>query len=324
MAPIDLVSRRIKLQHFSVVAAVAQTGSMGKAARQLAISQPVVSKVIADLEQMLGVRLFDRSARGVEPTFYGRALLKRSVALFDDIKTSVEEIRFLADPTAGELRVGMTEASFAGLGASIVEQLWLRHPRLSVRVLQAESAALLNHDLPARRIELAVTPMPVSALPDELDAKILFQDRMHVVAGVKSRWVRRPKITSKIASKITWADLVDEPWCVPPLENPDNLVGAAIADAFAAVGFKPRIAVATSPSPHLVARMLENGRLLGLMTDTHLRFFLAKRFAVRKLPIELPHRPWSVAIIRLRHRTISPAAQLFIDCASAIGKQLTR
>jgi DNA-binding transcriptional LysR family regulator len=316
MAPIDLVSRRIKLQHFSVVAAVAQTGSMGKAAKQLAISQPVVSKVIADLEQMLGVRLFDRSARGVEPTFYGRALLKRSVALFDDIKTSVEEIRFLADPTAGELRVGMTEASFAGLGASIVERLWQRHPRLSFRVLQAESAALLNHDLPARRIELAVTPMPVSALPDELDAKILFRDRMHVVVGVKSQWVRR--------RKITWADLADEPWCVPPLENPDNLVGAAIADAFAAVGFKPRIAVASSPSPYLVARMLENGRLLGLMTDTHLRFFLAKRFAVRKLPIELPHRPWSVAIIRLKHRTISPAAQLFIDCASTIGKQLTK
>src|SRR5580698_3404381 len=316
MAPIDLVSRRIKLQHFNVVAAVAQTGSMGKAARQLAISQPVVSKVIADLEQMLGVRLFDRSARGVEPTFYGHALLKRSVALFDDIKTSVDEIRFLADPTAGELRVGMTEASFAGLGASIVERLWQRHPRLSFRVLQAESAALLNHDLPARRIELAVTPMPVSALPDELDAKILFQDRMHVVAGVKNRWVRRPKIT--------WAELVDEPWCVPPLENPDNLVGAAIADAFAAVGFKPRIAIASSPSPYLVARMLENGRLLGLMTDTHRRFFLPKRFAVKKLPIELPHKPWSVAIIRLKHRTISPTAQLFIDCASAIGKQLSK
>jgi DNA-binding transcriptional LysR family regulator len=316
MAPIDLVSRRIKLQHFSVVAAVAQTGSMGKAARQLAISQPVVSKVIADLERMLGVRLFDRSARGVEPTFYGRALLKRSVALFDDIKTSVEEIRFLADPAAGELRVGMTEASFAGLGASIVERLWQKHPRLSFRVLQAESAALLNHDLPARRIELAVTPMPVAALPDELDAKILFQDRMHVVAGEKSPWVRR--------RNITWADLVDEPWCVPPLENPDNLVGAAIADAFATVGFKPRIAIASSPSPYLVARMLENGRLLGLMTDTHLRFFLAKRFAVRKLPIELPRKPWSVAIIRLKHRTISPAAQLFIDCASAIGKQLPK
>jgi DNA-binding transcriptional LysR family regulator len=316
MALIDLVSRRIKLQHFSVVAAVAQTGSMGKAARQLAISQPVVSKVIADLERMLGVRLFDRSARGVEPTFYGRALLKRSVALFDDIKTSVEEIRFLADPAAGELRVGMTEASFAGLGASIVERLWQKHPRLSFRVLQAESAALLNHDLPARRIELAVTPMPVAPLPDELDAKILFRDRMHVVAGEKSQWIRR--------RNITWADLVDEPWCVPPLENPDNLVGAAIADAFATVGFKPRIAIASSPSPYLVARMLENGRLLGLMTDTHLRFFLAKRFAVRKLPIELPHKPWSVAIIRLKHRTISPAAQLFIDCASAIGKQLTK
>lgn len=68
----------------------------------------------------MGVRLFDRSAQGVEPTRYGRALLKRSIAIFDDLKSSVDEIKFLADPTGGELRVGGTEAMLAGFGRAVM------------------------------------------------------------------------------------------------------------------------------------------------------------------------------------------------------------
>jgi DNA-binding transcriptional LysR family regulator len=63
-----IVGHRLKLQHLKVVMAVAEWGSIAKAAKHLAISQPVVSKVIADLEDVLGVRLFDRSSQGVEPT----------------------------------------------------------------------------------------------------------------------------------------------------------------------------------------------------------------------------------------------------------------
>jgi DNA-binding transcriptional LysR family regulator len=97
----DLVRHRLKLQHLKVVAAVAEWGSMAKAAQHLAISQPVVSKVVADLEEMLGVVLFDRSPRGVEPTLYGRALLRRSLAVFDDLKAGIDEIRFSPTPRRG-------------------------------------------------------------------------------------------------------------------------------------------------------------------------------------------------------------------------------
>src|SRR5262245_17354190 len=104
--PTDTAGHRLKLQHLRLAMAVAQWKSMGKAAKKLGVSQPVVSKAIADLEHLLGVRLFDRSPQGVEPTLYCRALLKRSVAIFDDVRASIEEIRFLADPIAGELRIG--------------------------------------------------------------------------------------------------------------------------------------------------------------------------------------------------------------------------
>src|SRR3954451_24076650 len=168
-AQTEIIGHRLKLQHLRVAMAVAQHGSMGQAARQLAVSQPVVSKTIADLEHLLGVRLFDRSPQGVEPTLYCRALLKRSTGIFADVRTSIEEIRFLADPVAGDLRIGSTEPLLAGIVTATMERLWSKYPRIALRAVQADAATLINRDLPERRIELAVVPMMTLPLRDDLD-----------------------------------------------------------------------------------------------------------------------------------------------------------
>jgi len=98
------IGRRLRLRDLHVLHAVVQHGSMAKAAVQLGVSQPAVSEVIADLEHALGVRLLDRSSRGIEPTMYGNALLKRSMTVFDELKQSIRDIEFLADPTTGEVK----------------------------------------------------------------------------------------------------------------------------------------------------------------------------------------------------------------------------
>src|SRR5882724_10357745 len=93
------IDRRISLHDLRVVMAVAQAGSMGKAARLLATSQPAISRSIGMLEQALGVRLFDRSAQGIELTLFGRALVKRGTAVFDELLNGIKDIRFLSNPT---------------------------------------------------------------------------------------------------------------------------------------------------------------------------------------------------------------------------------
>src|SRR5262245_387439 len=101
----DRTKRRLKLRDLETLMAVVEAGSMGKAAQRLKLFQPAISKSIADLEAALGVRLLDRSRRGVEPTPYGLALIRRGVSAFDELKLGVQEIEFLADPAAGELRI---------------------------------------------------------------------------------------------------------------------------------------------------------------------------------------------------------------------------
>src|SRR6266702_6983843 len=124
----DRIGRRLRPRDLHVFLVVAEKGNMAKAAEQLAISRPVVSKTIADLEHTLGVRLLDRTPHGVEPTLYGHALLKRSLAVFDELRQSVKEIEFLADPSAGELRVGCTEPLAAGFMAAVIDSISQQYP----------------------------------------------------------------------------------------------------------------------------------------------------------------------------------------------------
>src|SRR5262249_34270889 len=96
------IGRRIRLRDLYVFFTVTQRGSMAKAAAELGITQPAVSRVIAQLEHALGARLLDRGAQGVEATMYGRALLKRGGVAFDELKQAIRDIEFLANPNVGE------------------------------------------------------------------------------------------------------------------------------------------------------------------------------------------------------------------------------
>ena len=130
------IRRRLKLRDLDTLMAVAQWGSMAKAATHLRVSQPAISKAIADMEHTLGVRLLDRLAQGIEPTIYGRALLKSAAAVFDDVRQGINEIEFLGDSTAGEVRIGATEPMMAGLLPAVLERVHHQYPRIAFHVTQ--------------------------------------------------------------------------------------------------------------------------------------------------------------------------------------------
>jgi DNA-binding transcriptional LysR family regulator len=305
---IERISHRLKFQHLNLLRTVAQTGSMAKAAKQLSISQPVVSKSIAELEDMLGVRLFDRSPQGVELTPYGRVFVKHSMAIFDDLRTSVGEIGFLADPTAGELRIGSTETQ-AGLVATVIERLSRQYPRINFKAVLADTMTLIDRELRGRLIDLMVGPLLKPSLAEDLQATFLYENCMRVVVGTQSRWARR--------RKVTLADLIDEPWCGPPIETAP---GAMFADAFRASGLPlPRIAV-SSFHGQLLRRLLADGRFVGVTSDGEIRFS-PEAHSLKILPIQMPGSP--VAVITLKGRTVSPVAQLFVDRACEIARPLS-
>ena len=95
----DRIGRRVKLRDLHIALVVAEAGSMTRAAEELTVSYPVVSRTISELEHTLGVKLFDRSISGVEPTHYGRALLKSGVAVFDEMRKGLQQIESSSNRT---------------------------------------------------------------------------------------------------------------------------------------------------------------------------------------------------------------------------------
>jgi DNA-binding transcriptional LysR family regulator len=296
------VDRRLKLRQLEILSAVVDCGTMGKAAERLAVSQPVVSKAIADLERTLGVQLLERSAQGVEATDYGRALLKWSAAVFDNLRQGIQEIEFLSDPTAGEVKIGCGGAMIEGILPAILLRLRRRHPRLRFEVVQANTGDVLYRALRDRSVDLVIGRVVPDDLDDDLSVDILFDEPFAVVAGRGNPWTRR--------RHIELAELVDEPWILPR----SGAALAAIADTFAACGLRvPRSEVVCS-SIHMHSALLADGRFLALRPASVLRFG-PKDPAVKVLPVTLPALPRPVGIVTLKGRMISPVAQRFIDYA---------
>jgi DNA-binding transcriptional LysR family regulator len=299
---VDRVGRRLKLRDLHILLTVVQRGSMAKAAAELAISQPAVSKAIADMEHTLGLRLLDRGRNGIEPTAYGRALARRGLAVFDELKHGVEELAFLADPTAGELRIGSTESVAAGLLPAVIERFSREHPRVHLDVAQAVISTLHYRELRERSIDLLLGRIPTPFAEDDLETDIVYDDQVVVVAGRQSKWAR--------ARRLKLADLAGEAWILPPA---DTLPGSLAAELFRAGGAELPSAPVTTLSMHLCCRLAATGGFVTTLPTSVLRFG-GRDLSLKVLPIRLPLQPRPVGIVTLKNRTLSPVAKLFIEC----------
>jgi DNA-binding transcriptional LysR family regulator len=278
---------------------------MAKAAGQLGVSQPAVSEVIADLEHALGVRLLDRSPRGVEPTMYGEALLKRTIAVFDELKQSVRDIESLADPATGEIRIACALAIAFTVIPHVFERFTKKYPRVILHFdeVTSASATTQNLQLRERKYDLMLgrgwSTQAKDGSADDLNIEFLFDDQLVIVAAPTNKWASR--------RRIDLAELVEEPWITQPAHSWNHRI---MTEACRARGVPlPRASIVTM-SMSVITHFLADGRFITAMPRS-LAYF--KSFKI--LPVDLPARPWPVDIATLKNRTPSPAVERFIQCA---------
>ena len=305
------IGRRLRLRDLHVFFTVVQFKSMAKAASHLGISQPAVSEVIADLEHTLGARLFDRSPRGVEPTIYGQALLRRSRAAFDELKQGVKDIEFLSNPTSGELRIACGTTLAASILPPIVDGFSKAHPGVVLHVQEVPPPTRELSGLRDRKYDLVlgrlVAPLELDPLGDDVNVETLFEDRLVIAAGAQNRWAGR--------RKIDLAELVDEPWTVADTNTWHH---TRLLEAFHARGLAmPKVRVVSS-SVHVSIHLLASGRFISGMSK-----LLADRYGLKVLSVDLPVGPSPVVLTTLRNRTLSPLVERFIeyvrDAAKSFG-----
>lgn len=304
----ERLGRRVKLRDLHIVLAVADAGSMTRAAEDLAVSYPVVSKTISDLERTLGVKLFDRSVAGVEPTHYGRALLSSGVAVFDEMRKGLQQIEFIRQPDAGELRIGSSIVVDAGLLPAVIERFAADFPNAVLQVIPENIVTQQYDNLRNRSVELVLGRLPVDFDEPDLLAETLFHEPNVVAAGADSPLVRR--------RNLKLADLMGERWV---LAQPGSLARSIQDQVFRNSGLEPPAATVMTVSLHLYMRLIETGQWLGLVPNSAMRFG-GKGMHIRALRVETQPPPAPVGIVTVKDRTLTPLAERFIDCTRRVAR----
>ena len=308
----DRVGRRIKLQDLRILMAVVQAGSMRKAAEHLNTTQPSISRSITELEGVIGVRLLDRNRQGVKPTEYGRALLDGGAAMFDELRQAVNNIEFLADPAAGDVRIGCPSFLAASFVSAVIDRVSQHYPRIAFHLVTTPQETL-NRELRERNVDLLITPRLNLYTDDQFGFEVLYDNSYVVVAGAQNPWASR--------RRIELAELVNELWVLPPPEG--SVLGAVAKEAFRTSGIDYPRATVSTVVPEARISLLSSGRFLTILTISVLRFS-TERSKVKVLPVKLPMARVPIGIVTLKNRTLSPVAKLFIEHAREVAKPLAK
>lgn len=299
----DLRLRRLKLRDLHVLDTVAEAGSMAKAAPRLGMSQPAVSRVVAELELLLGVPLFDRTSTGVELTRFGEAIRRRTTAVADELKQGLGELAFLADPTQGEIRIGTTEPMTA-LTATIVQGISDVYPRIRF-VISAGDTLALHERLRHREIDIAVTRMAADFdRYGDLVGEALFEDELAVIAGKHNPLVRR--------RRLALGDLMNEKWLLGPPAM--SFLRPFIEEAFRTEGLDVPAATVTCGSYAMQINLLAAGPFLAILPRATLRY-PGPHPTLAPLRVRMPTTRRPVGLVQLKHRHVSPTVSLFCRAA---------
>lgn len=263
----------LRMRHLEVVLAVAQAGSMQRAAQRVRLTQPAISKLIGEIEAILGATLFVRSKRGVALTESGQAFIGRAEALLNDVEQSRHEAVAISKGHRGLLRVGMLSVAEGDILPKSLLALQKIAPGLRVRIEEGTYTALLDAllrgelDCVIGRLEAGLSGVDVQT--------IAFHPAPSLVARAGHPLARR--------KRVTLADLAACAWVLPRGNAP---VRVAIDKIFIQAGLVPPVPLVESTSIRLNYELLSQSDMIGVMTADATTDYVARRKLV-VLPLDI-------------------------------------
>ena len=307
---IDRIRRRVRLRDLETLAAVVQAGGMRKASHALHLSPAAVSKAVGELELTLGLPLLERGRRGVTPTPFGEALVRRSKTLTDELQGALHELAAIAEPGTGEVRLGSMETLQAGLVAAAIKEHLREHPGVHFTVEFAHASHLIDHFLKERLVDFVIARPLSLPLPPGVDGEALFRDRLRVVVGLQHPLARR--------RRLDLADLMDETWILSPNEVRAE---SPVVEALTAQRLALPKRLVIGGSLQMRHHLLSDGRYVTVVPHSLLPF-AQMRSVFRVLPIQLPLWRTATMILTLRGRSLGPGVLAFLARLRGLARPL--
>ncbi len=204
------LSTRVKTRHFTLLAHLDRERSVLRAAEAIGMSQPAASKLLRELEDHLGVTLFERHARGVAPTPYGEVLVRHAHSVLSEIRVAQEEVDALRQGRLHRVSIGSVMSPCTELVPLAVSLLEQRYPQMVVSVQMDVSRAIVAMLL-AGRLDIAIGRILDPDTAADLDFEALAEEPHSLVARPQHPLAKRRKLSVN--------DLVVQSWILPPAES---------------------------------------------------------------------------------------------------------
>ncbi|MBX9846214.1 MAG: LysR family transcriptional regulator [Xanthobacteraceae bacterium] len=299
----------LTIRHLRLVSTLGRELNMSRCAKILHTSQSAISRGVGEIEDLVGVRLFDRTTRRVRPTSFGKVLIWHAEQIVGQLGRAEAEFRAL-----NEGHIGLDVGVMGGFSpARIVQAIRLataREPALRIR-LHSNFADGLIPDLINGRFNLALTHLDTRDFGnEELTARPLYEDEIGVLAAPGHPLVRR--------ERVSWSDLASERWVLTPVETSTRRI--VERNLLAHPAASRRVIVETMET-HYVISLVRDGEMLTALPMSVARYFADDLGVARLLPLIDGSSTWTAYVAHRKSRHLSAAEELFIRCLKEPGPE---
>jgi len=298
---------QLKLRQLRLLIALDDHRHVGRVAAALNITQPAVSRSLAEIEEGLGVQLFDRLRRGMVPTSAGECLIQHARAISQDLSRARDAFKSLVCGTAGTISIGTLPAAAAVLLPRALALLHQQFPDVTAMVKEGSFESLLP-DLRARHIHLILGTLMPSHSHRDLDERALDAKPLTLVARVGHPLLER--------QSIGWSDLGAWPWVLPTYGSP---LRQPLEEVFISHQVPvPRHCLETT-STQLVRTYVSMTDAIAFVPSEAAEYF-DESGLLRALPFCINDLVKPTGVIWCRDRPLDPLVHHFIDCLAQASR----
>ena len=297
---------RLKLRQLRLLTAIADEGTVLKGSQALNIAQPAATKSIKELEDALGVQLFDRSSRGVTPTDFGRVMIKHAKLILTQLRHAGEELQSLEEGLSGRVHVGTLLAASTSLLPRALARLRERRPGIAVTVDEGTIDRLMP-GLRTGDIDVVLGRLPEYREREGLRQEVLYLDTVSIMVREGHPLTQR--------SGLKLVDLIDQAWVMPP---PQTSLRRQVDHAFRHEGLEPPNDVIESVSILTNHALLMNTEMLATMPHQ----VGMGQAGLTALPVVLEGANSRIGATTHAHGELSAAASYFMAIVHEIAAEI--
>jgi DNA-binding transcriptional LysR family regulator len=300
---------RLKLQQLTFLVVVSEERSIVKAAARLNVTQPAATKMLKEIEDRLGLQLFERSRRGAAPTAYGELVVRSARVVLGELRHLGEELSALRTGLQGQVAVGTLLTAAAALLPKSIARLRAAYPGIVVRIAEGTWDLLLPM-LRVGDLDLVLGRVPPVTRWEELTVVELYQEPTWVLA--------RPGHPLLAERPLTPEEVLAADWILPSRQT---MLRQDVDDAFRAVGRAPLQPVVESVSALANHRLIGETDLLALLPREAARFYV-ERGLLARVPVDLGLPVTRTGMLVRADRPLAPAAERLAAMVRAVAAEV--